>query len=155
MAENLTIGKMAQRCGLSPHTLRYYERIGLIESVARGSDGHRRYSTKDIDWIAFVNRLRATGMSIKDMLKFAELRRQGDSSFALRRALLEAHTAKVGAALQELETSLAVLQDKIAYYRESESAMTSPATATKGSQHAKPQRSIQPLRKRSAKTEGN
>jgi DNA-binding transcriptional MerR regulator len=152
MAENLTISKMAQRCGLSPHTLRYYERIGLIESVARGSDGHRRYSTADIDWIAFVNRLRATGMSIRDMLKFAELRRLGDSSFALRRALLEAHTAKVGAALLELETSLAVLHDKIEYYRQGESAMTSLSTATKGSQHGKPKQSV---RKRSAKTEGN
>ena len=137
MAEELTISKMAERCGLTAHTLRYYERIGLIQSVARGADGHRRYSAQDVDWISFINRMKATGMPIKSMLEFAAWRRQGESSIPQRRALLERHTDNVRAHIQELESALAALVDKIAFYRASESAMTSPSTE-KGSQHGKP-----------------
>jgi DNA-binding transcriptional MerR regulator len=144
----LTIGMMAQRCGLTAHTLRYYERIGLIQSVARGTDGHRRYSTQDVDWIAFINRMKATGMSIQSMLEFAAWRRQGDSSIPQRRELLERHTEDVRAHIQELEAALAVLVDKIAFYRNSESSMTS-LNSTKGSSHGKP------LQPRPAKTQRN
>jgi len=145
MAEELTISKMAQRCGLTAHTLRYYERIGLIQAVARGADGHRRYSAQDVDWIAFIKRMKASGMPIKSMLEFAAWRRLGTSSIPQRRALLERHTEGVRAHIQELEAALAVLVDKIAFYRASESAMTSP-TNEKGKAHGKP------LRTRSAKT---
>jgi DNA-binding transcriptional MerR regulator len=151
MTETLTISQMAERCGLSAHTLRYYERIGLIQSVARGSSGHRRYSPQDTEWIAFINRMKATGMSIQKMQEFAELRRQGERSIPLRRALLERHNEQVEAHIRELEAALAALQDKVAYYRECESVMTSPTKASnaKGSQHGK----SNTLRTRPAKAE--
>lgn len=136
MEEQLTISKMAERCGLTAHTLRYYERIGLIQSVARGADGHRRYSVQDVDWIAFINRMKASGMPIKSMLEFAELRRLGDRSFPQRRLMLEQHTEVVKAHIHELESALAVLLDKVDYYRARESAMTSE-TFEKGSAHGK------------------
>jgi DNA-binding transcriptional MerR regulator len=150
MAEELTIGKMAQRCGLTAHTLRYYERIGLIQSVTRGTDGHRRYATKDVDWIAFINRMKATGMSIQSMLEFATWRRQGDSSIPQRRELLERHTEGVRAHIQELEAALVVLVDKVAFYRncETSSSMTS-LNFEEGNAHGKP------LQPRSAKTQRN
>lgn len=149
MTETFTISQMAERCGLSAHTLRYYERIGLIQSVARGSSGHRRYSPQDVEWIAFINRMKATGMSIQKMQEFAELRRKGERSIPQRRALLERHNEQVEAHIRELEAALSALQDKVTYYRECESVMTSPTKAfnAKGSQHG----THKPLRTRPAK----
>jgi DNA-binding transcriptional MerR regulator len=142
MAEHLTIGKMAQRCGLTPHTLRYYERIGLIQSVARGTDGHRRYSAQDIAWVSFITRLKATGMPISRMLEFAAFRRDGDRTVPARRALLEAHMDDVRSHIRELESCLAALQDKVNHYRNVESSMTSSPKpeARKGNTHGKPLR---------------
>lgn len=133
MAEQLTIKRMAERCGLTPHTLRYYERIGLIQPVARGTDGHRRYSAQDVDWVSFITRLKATGMPISRMLEFAALRRQGDPSVPARRMLLEMHMDQVHAHVRELQSCLATLQDKVAYYRSVESSMTPAPTAEKNS----------------------
>ncbi len=119
-SEFLSIRAVAQRTGLSAHTLRYYERIGLIEAVSRQASGHRLYACRDLDWIAFLMRLRATGMPIAQMLEFAALRRQGPASVAARRALLEAHQATVRSHIAELSANLAVLDDKVAFYRRQE-----------------------------------
>ena len=138
MAEHLTIGKMAQQCGLTSHTLRYYERIGLIQSVARGTDGHRRYSAQDIAWVSFITRLKATGMPISRMLEFAAFRRDGDRTIPARRALLETHMEQVHAHILELESCLAALQDKVSHYRSVESSMTSSPPSRKGKTHGRP-----------------
>ena len=84
-----TIAQVATLSGLSAHTLRYYERIGLLDPVARVHGGQRRYDAKDLAWLAFLQRLRATGMPIRDMQRYAELRRQGEStgSGAARRSM--------------------------------------------------------------------
>jgi DNA-binding transcriptional MerR regulator len=155
MAEQITISDMAQRCGLTPHTLRYYERIGLIQPVARGSDGHRRYSTQDIAWVDFLTRLKATGMPIRQMLAFAALRRDGDRTAPQRRALLETHTAAVRTHIHNLEACLAVLQDKVTYYRDIEAAMTPPqSTTNRGTVHGTSDKpTCRPLRTRSRKTD--
>lgn len=67
MTAALSIQQGAATCGLSVHTLRYYERIGLIRPVPRRGNGHRRYRADDMGWIAFLVRLRATGMSVEEM----------------------------------------------------------------------------------------
>ena len=72
-----TTRETAEKCGLSQHTLRWYERIGLLDPVARTADGRRRYSDADLDWILLLSRLRATGMPVRDMLRYAELVRSG------------------------------------------------------------------------------
>jgi DNA-binding transcriptional MerR regulator len=112
----LSIQDVAARTGLSVDTLRYYERIGLLDPVARAANGHRRYAASDLDWIAFLMRLRATGMPIRGMRRFAELRRLGPATVAARRALLEAHGAEVRARLRDLESHLAAIDDKIREY---------------------------------------
>lgn len=76
----LPIAAVAQRTGLSAHTLRYYEKAGLVESVGRNAGGQRRYAAADLEWLMFLLRLRTTGMSIADMQRFAELRRAGVES---------------------------------------------------------------------------
>ncbi|MBV9231293.1 MAG: MerR family transcriptional regulator [Chloroflexi bacterium] len=117
MEEELTIQEVAARTGLSVHTLRYYERIGLLSAVSRATSGHRRYTADDLTWITFLQCLRATGMSIQQMLAFAELRRQGDPGVPGRLAFLEAHQQQLLEHMRELEGYLAVIEKKIQRYR--------------------------------------
>jgi DNA-binding transcriptional MerR regulator len=112
----LSIRQTADATGLSVHTLRYYERIGLLDPLLRGPDGHRRFQAIDLAWIEFLTRLRATGMSIKDMGRFAQLRRQGPKTIGLRRRMLENHAATVERQMAALSDSLRVVREKIETY---------------------------------------
>src|SRR5450830_264594 len=97
MTPSMTIQQAAKQTGLSVHTLRYYERIGLLDPVARRDNTHRLFREEDIRWIDFLLKLRGTGLPVRDMLRYAELRRQGDTSesVAARKALLVEHTRSV------------------------------------------------------------
>lgn len=117
LSQPLTIAEVAALSGLSAHTLRYYERIGLLDPVARVHGGQRRYDADDLAWLAFLQRLRATGMPIRDMHRFAELRRRGDATIAERCALLEAHSDEVLERLADLQRDLRAVTDKIAHYQ--------------------------------------
>lgn len=118
----LTIDEVAQRTGLTAHTLRYYERIGLIAPVPRAPGGQRRYAAADLDWIEFLLRLRETRMPVGQMLVFARLRAAGEATTGQRRALLEAHLAQVKASLLAMQRAAAVLDTKITFYRAAEQA---------------------------------
>jgi DNA-binding transcriptional MerR regulator len=102
---------------MTAHTLRYYERVGLIQPVGRASNGHRRYSDADECWIQFLHCMRATNMPIREMQQYAELREQGDSTSLGRRKILEDHQADIAAQIIELQRAHAVLSHKIANYR--------------------------------------
>ena len=110
-----TIGEAAEKCGLSPHTLRWYERIGLLPPIERGSDGRRRYSDRDLDWLATMTKLRATGMPVRDMQRYAELVRSGAGE-AERIELLKRHREEVRRALASQRECLKLLDSKIAMY---------------------------------------
>jgi DNA-binding transcriptional MerR regulator len=116
MEEKFTIQQVADHTGLSVHTLRYYERIGLISQVDRASNGHRRYSEYDVGWIGFLMKLRATGMPIAKMQRYADLQRQGAATRYERLALLKAHRSKVKQRIEELGHHLAVIESKIGHY---------------------------------------
>lgn len=118
--QTLTIQQVAQQTGLTVHTLRYYERNGLLEPVDRATSGHRRYSAEDVARIEFLTRLRATGMPIHQMQEFARLFREQPEAIGDRRALLEAHERAVQAHIQELQRNLEVIQWKIGYYKQLE-----------------------------------
>ncbi len=111
-----TISEVEARTGLTQHTLRWYERIGLMPHVDRSHSGQRRFSDKDLDWLAFVGKLRATGMSVADMVRYAELVREGEHTLDDRRELLEATRRDVRARISELTDALAVLDYKIDFY---------------------------------------
>jgi DNA-binding transcriptional MerR regulator len=115
MADGLTIQQVAQRTGLSIHTLRYYEHLGLLISVHRLPNGHRRYDEGNLQWIDLLKCLRASAMPISEMQRFAEITRQGTSTASERRELLEAHRLRVVAQLQEIQHTLARLDTKIAH----------------------------------------
>jgi DNA-binding transcriptional MerR regulator len=111
---------MAERCGLTAHTLRYYERVGLIQPVGRAQNGHRRYSEADEAWIHFLHCMRATNMPIREMQRYAELRELGDSTSLLRRKILEDHQAEIAAQIVALQQAHALLTHKIANYKKIE-----------------------------------
>ncbi|MEK8129955.1 MerR family transcriptional regulator [Paenibacillus filicis] len=122
MDNELTIQQVSARTGLSVHTLRYYERIGLMEPICRASNGHRAYKEYDLEWITLLMRLRATGMRISDMQRFADLMRHGDLTISQRREQLEEHERKLLVERDELRQTLLVLRGKIEYYRSLEEA---------------------------------
>lgn len=117
IATPLTVSEVAERIGLSTDTLRWYERIGLLERVGRDSSGHRRYTAGDVEWLLLLIRLRATGMSVRDMKRYAELVREGEHTEPERLALLEAHRDGVVAHIAELQRHLAVIEHKVRAYR--------------------------------------
>jgi DNA-binding transcriptional MerR regulator len=114
MNSELSIQQAAEVTGLSAHTLRYYERVGLLDRVGRAESGHRRYAATDLAWLDLLMRLRATGMPIRQMQQFAALRRRGPETARERRHLLAAHRQTVRARIQALEENLARLDEKIA-----------------------------------------
>lgn len=114
--QHLTIRQMAERSGLTAHTLRYYERVGLLRPVERTESGHRRYRADDAGWVGLVTCLRETGMPIRDALAFAEIVNRGEGTIPERIAFLRAHERAVRAEITAMEERLRVVTDKIAYY---------------------------------------
>ena len=117
-SETLSISDAGAATGLSPHTLRYYERAGLIDPVGRAGSTHRRYTETEIEWVIFVTKLRSTGMPIRRMREYADLVRSGDGNEGERLALLEAHRATVRAQLEEAARNLEAIDTKIEIYKE-------------------------------------
>ncbi len=114
--DRYTISEVAAYTGLTAHTLRWYERIGLMPHIDRSHTGQRRFTNRDLDWLDFVGKLRLTGMPVADMIRYAELVREGDSTFEERQALLTSTRRDVLARIAELQGTLAVLDYKIAFY---------------------------------------
>ena len=140
--DGVAISEAASATGLSTHTLRYYERAGLmLEPVDRASSTHRRYSEADIGWVQFLTRLRSTGMPIATIREYTELVRRGDETIDARRELLVRHRIAVLHQLDDIQASLAAIDIKIALYEEkvahsgrrSPSAPTDPSSAASAS----------------------
>ncbi|WP_405494927.1 MerR family transcriptional regulator [Nocardia sp. NBC_00511] len=114
----ISIAEAAERSGVSVHTLRYYERAGLvITTIDRNHAGRRRYRQVDLDWICMCTRLRATGMPIKTIRRYAELVAAGHGNERDRLALMEEHRLEVLAKMAELQDNLALIDRKIGVYR--------------------------------------
>ncbi|MEU1813962.1 MerR family transcriptional regulator [Streptomyces roseifaciens] len=114
--DRYTISEVADCTGLSVHTLRWYERIGLMPHVDRSHTGQRRYTDRDLDWLDLVGRLRLTGMPVADMVRYARLVREGEHTLAERERLLTAHREDVRTRIAELRSTLEVLDYKIDIY---------------------------------------
>ncbi|WP_035849455.1 MerR family transcriptional regulator [Kitasatospora azatica] len=111
-----TISEVSEISGLTAHTLRWYERIGLLDPVDRSHAGRRLYSDRDLVRLDFLGKLRLTGMPVADMLRYVELFRAGDETFDERRDLLVAHRDEVRQKIADLHATLAVLDYKIDLY---------------------------------------
>ena len=118
MTTTLTISDAARASGVSAHTLRYYERAGLLDPIDRAAGGHRRYAEQDLIRIQFLTKLRSTGMPIRQIRAYADLMRGGDETHEARLALLQEHRETVRDRLAETERNLELIDRKIDFYRE-------------------------------------
>lgn len=112
----MTIGEMARRTGLTESKLRYYEKKGLIH-VARDGGGRRSYDEGDVEWVAFLCRLKETGMLLRDIRRYAQLRDRGRSTMPERLAMLETHRGYVAEQQRKWVGHLKKLEDKITFYQ--------------------------------------
>ncbi|AUZ28720.1 MerR family transcriptional regulator [Bacillus subtilis] len=117
MEKFYTIQQISNITKLSVHTLRYYEKIGLLREVRRDANGYRKYTESDISWINFLIRLRITGMSMTDMKRFSDLRSQGESTVNQRLQLLKLHQKNVLEEMDGLRNNLMKIEEKIDYYK--------------------------------------
>lgn len=129
----MKIGELARRTGLSVHTIRYYERIGLLPYADRDGSKHRDYGPDSLVWVEFLWHLKATGMPVRDMVHYARLRSSGEGTEAERRVMLEQHREKVRTRLIELGDCLSVLDSKINGYAETEKRIRSNGADTTNS----------------------
>jgi DNA-binding transcriptional MerR regulator len=111
----LSIAEVAERTGVTAHTLRYYERIGLV-SVPRDEVGRRVYTADEIGRVLFITRLRQTAMPIRQIQDYFRLVAEGPGTEPQRLALLERHRADVQARMRELQSALEAVEYKIAVY---------------------------------------
>jgi DNA-binding transcriptional MerR regulator len=115
LPDELTIAEIADFTGLTAHTLRYYERIGLLQ-VGRDAAGYRRYDRQALARVVFITRLRLSDMPISTITHYLELVRQGDATAPQRLALMQEHRARIQRRLRELQAALAVTDYKITTY---------------------------------------
>lgn len=115
-----TIGEVVARTGLTAHTLRWYERIGLLEHPARSHSGQRRFSERDLAWLGFLGKLRLTAMPVADMVRYADLRREGEHTAAARQELLMEHRDEVRQRIADLQATLLIIDHKIDLYAQTQ-----------------------------------
>ena len=116
MTMTRTIQRAAAETGLTADTLRYYERIGILPGIGRSESGHRRFTDDDMGWIKLVQCLRATGMPLEDLHRYAELVQQGEDTAAERLDILETHKARIQSEMGELAIALDLVDAKIDGY---------------------------------------
>jgi DNA-binding transcriptional MerR regulator len=115
--ERYSPGQAAEQTGFSLDTLRYYERIGLLDAVARTPGGQRIFTDDDLGWLGLLRCLRDTGMPIAGMQRYAELARGGDDTIAERLALLEEHDRAIQQQVAHLRAQQQHIREKIRWYR--------------------------------------
>jgi DNA-binding transcriptional MerR regulator len=130
MTSGWTIGEVAEKTGVSVHTLRYYERIGLVDPVGRNANGRRSYDDGDVNWVHMLTLLRATGMGIRDMQAFADLTRAGDHTVPARIEVLERHRAAMEQLMTRYAEHLQRINNKITTYRGMLDSQTSKEQAS-------------------------
>ena len=112
----INIQRFSTLTNISAHTIRYYEKIGVLKHIARNANGHRFFTSKDIDWIQFVKRLKEMGMPLDNIKLYADLREQGESTAEQRKQLLQDHAVLLEEKIALEALHLKKIKEKIIYY---------------------------------------
>lgn len=131
MSSGLLIQEAAKLMGISPDTLRYYERAGFLPVVQRDSSGHRRYSELDLSWIDFLLQCRAAGMNMTQLQTFVAMHQQPQTSAAQVQAFFMAHLQELEARIAQLEQHRDKVQQKIGYYQKLTGSIPRPSDPAK------------------------
>lgn len=110
-----TMKEVAEELDLSNDTIRYYERIGLLQ-VSRDKNGYRQFDQQSIDWLFLVKMLRKSGMSIESLVDYVDLVRQGDCTIAARKAILQEQEERLKEQIAQQEAVLEMLSHKVTTY---------------------------------------
>ncbi len=113
----MNVQDFAQQVGISPHTVRYYEKIGLLPDVRRTANGHRDFCEHDIAWMDFILRLKNTGMPLAEILTYSSLRSQGAKTLEQRQQILQTHAQQLATYIQLQQECFRLLQEKISWYQ--------------------------------------
>ena len=119
-----TVGEVAKRIGVAPSTLRYYDKEGLLPFVERSGGGIRMFKDDDFEWFSIIECLKETGMPIKEIKKFVDWCREGDSTIEQRLELINRQRDAVIEQMKELEKTLDTLNYKKWYYETAKEAGT-------------------------------
>ncbi len=112
----MTIAEVSKKFGLSPDTLRYYERIGLIPRVNRNESGIRDYTEEDCKWIEFIKCMRSAGVQVETLVEYVTLLQQGDKTIEARKQILIEQREKLLSRIEEMARALERLNFKIEQY---------------------------------------
>ena len=112
-----TIQEAAEEMNVSAHTLRYYERIGLLPSIQRGENGRRNYTEEDLGWVYWLKLLRESGMNIRSMKRYVQITRAGDHTIDERCEMLEEHRDQLRTQIKKLQGYLKKLEQKVEFYQ--------------------------------------
>jgi DNA-binding transcriptional MerR regulator len=113
---NLRIGELARLSGRSVYTIRWYEAQSLMPGAARDAGGRRVFSQAHVDWLELMDRLRGSGMSIRQMQAYARQVREGKATLAARQTLLREHRERIEQQVDQLKQALALIDRKVALY---------------------------------------
>jgi DNA-binding transcriptional MerR regulator len=133
---SLRIGELAARSGRSVHAIRWYEGQGLMPGVVRDAAGRRVFTPRHVEWLALVERLRNTGMSIAGIRAYTQLVTQGRSSLDRQRDMLAAHRETVAATIDAWRASLELIDAKLDFYARWIHTGERPATESVLRKHA-------------------
>jgi DNA-binding transcriptional MerR regulator len=114
----MTIAEVGKRYDLTPDTLRYYERIGLLPEVGRTPGGIRDYNESDCAWISYIKCMRSAGVSVETLVEYVKLFRQGPDTIPARKKLLLEQREQIVARIAEMNEVLAKLDWKLDGYEE-------------------------------------
>ena len=113
-----SIQDVCNRTGLSAHTLRYYEKEGLLTHVQRSAGGFRQYSDEDLEWLGLICCLKNTGMPLQEIARFVQLAQRGDGTLKERVELLQDHREKMAARLEEMQRYMEKITGKVNFFSE-------------------------------------
>ena len=114
----MLISDVAKQTGLSIHTLRYYEKEGVLKNIHRNPSGRREYDHRDLEWLTWIKRLKSTGMPLNQIKEFSSLRQQGDHTLHLRQQILTEHSKTLIGEIKRLNKELEIVKYKIELYEE-------------------------------------
>lgn len=111
-----TISQVAEKFNLTPHTIRYYDKEGLLPFVDRSKAGNREFSNSDLDWLRLICCLKNTGMPIKQIKQYIEWSVQGEATLELRRQMFIDHRQEVLKQMEDLKENLKMIDYKLQFY---------------------------------------
>ena len=121
-----SIREVCQKTGLTAHTLRYYEKEGLLTGVERTQGGFRQYSDEDLEWLGLICCLKNTGMPLQEIARFVRMAHEGDATLKDRVELLKDHREKIVDRMAEMQRYLDKITWKVNFFSEKAAAGKNP-----------------------------